>query len=251
MTVILLRHGRSTANTSHVLAGRTPGVELDEVGHIQAKNLVTRLAGLDIADIVRSPLLRCRQTVQPLATDRELTPTVDERLAEVDYGQWTGRKLGDLLREPLWKVVQQHASAAVFPDGEGLAHVQARAVVAIREHDRRLADTHGKDVVWIACTHGDVIKSILADALGTHLDGFQRIVAEPASISVVRYTETRPFVLRVNDTGTDLSTLAGPGAPQPVPGGEVPGAIDVAEPADASAAAGGKQGGAGEGPASG
>ena len=131
MTVILLRHGRSTANTSHVLAGRTPGVELDEVGHIQAKNLVTRLAGLDIADIVRSPLLRCRQTVQPLATDRELTPTVDERLAEVDYGQWTGRKLGDLLREPLWKVVQQHASAAVFPDGEGLAHVQIQGAVNV------------------------------------------------------------------------------------------------------------------------
>ncbi|MEE2035201.1 histidine phosphatase family protein [Rhodococcus chondri] len=251
MTVILLRHGRSTANTSHVLAGRTPGVELDEVGHIQAKNLVTRLAGLDIADIVRSPLLRCRQTVHPLATDRELTPTVDERLAEVDYGQWTGRALGDLLREPLWTVVQQHASAAIFPGGEGLAQVQARAVAAIREHDRRLADGHGTDVVWIACTHGDVIKSILADALGTHLDGFQRIVAEPASISVVRYTDTRPFVLRVNDTGVDLSGLTGPGAPQSVPGGEVPGAVDAAEPTDEPALAAGERDGASDGTASG
>ncbi|TCN57914.1 putative phosphomutase (TIGR03848 family) [Rhodococcus sp. SMB37] len=223
MTVILLRHGRSTANTSHMLAGRTPGVELDEVGHVQAKNLLTRLTGLEIAEIVRSPLMRCRQTVQPLATDRGLTPTIDDRLAEVDYGQWTGRKLGDLVREPLWKVVQQHASAAVFPGGEGLAQVQARAVAAIREHDRRLADTHGKDVVWVACSHGDVIKAILADALATHLDGFQRIVAEPASISVVRYTDTRPFVLRVNDTGGDFSGLAVADAPKSVPGGEVPG----------------------------
>ncbi|MFD6856839.1 histidine phosphatase family protein [Rhodococcus sp. NPDC060090] len=223
MTVILLRHGRSTANTSHMLAGRTPGVELDEVGHVQAKNLLTRLEGLEIAEIVRSPLLRCRQTVEPLALDRGLTPTIDDRLAEVDYGQWTGRTLGELVREPLWKVVQQHASGAVFPGGEGLAQVQARAVAAIREHDRRLADTHGKDVVWVACSHGDVIKSILADALATHLDGFQRIVAEPASISVVRYTDTRPFVLRVNDTGGDLTGFAAADAPKSVPGGEVPG----------------------------
>jgi len=225
MTVILLRHGRSTANTSHVLAGRTPGVELDEVGHVQAKNLVARFAGLEIAEIVRSPLLRCRQTVQPLATDRGLEPVIDERLAEVDYGQWTGRELKDLVKEPLWSVVQQHASGAVFPGGEGLAQVQSRAVAAIREHDRRLHEQHGKDVVWVACSHGDVIKSVLADALATHLDGFQRIVAEPASISVVRYTDVRPFVLRVNDTGSDLSGLAGPAAPKSVPGGEVPGAV--------------------------
>lgn len=232
MTVILLRHGRSTANTSHMLAGRTPGVELDEVGHVQAKNLLTRLTGLEITEIVRSPLLRCRQTVQPLASDRGLTPTIDDRLAEVDYGQWTGRKLGDLVREPLWKVVQQHASAAIFPGGEGLAQVQARAVEAIREHDRRLAHQHGKDVVWVACSHGDVIKAILADALATHLDGFQRIVAEPASISVVRYTDTRPFVLRVNDTGSDLSGLAVADAPKSVPGGEVPGSATEESPAD-------------------
>lgn len=221
MTVILLRHGRSTANTARVLAGRTPGVELDEVGHIQAKGLVARLAGLTIAEIVHSPLLRCHQTVTPLAADRGLTPLVDDRLVEVDYGQWTGRELGELLQEPLWKVVQQHASAAVFPDGEGLAQVQARAVTAVREHDSRLAAAHGGDVVWIACTHGDVIKAVLADALGTHLDGYQRIVAEPASLSVVRYTETRPFVLRVDDTGSDLSGLAPPAQPAPAPGGEV------------------------------
>lgn len=242
MTVILLRHGRSTANTSHVLAGRTPGVELDEVGHIQAKNLVTRFSGLEITEIVRSPLLRCRQTVHPLTLDRGLTPLVDERLAEVDYGQWTGRALKDLVKEPLWAVVQQHASGAVFPGGEGLAQVQNRAVAAIREHDRRLSDTHGKDVVWVACSHGDVIKSILADALGTHLDNFQRIVAEPASISVVRYTDTRPFVLRVNDSGADLSGLVGPAAPKSVPGGEVPG--EPTEPDEA--AAGEPSGGSGD-----
>jgi probable phosphomutase (TIGR03848 family) len=228
MTVILLRHGRSTANTSGTLAGRTPGVDLDERGREQSRAVVDRLSGVQLAAIVRSPLLRCERTVDPLAQDRNLDPIADDRLIEVDYGLWTGRAIKDLLGEPLWKVVQQHPSAAVFPDGEGLAQVQARAVAAIRAHDARLADEHGRDVLWLACTHGDVIKSVLADALGTHLDGFQRIVTEPASVSVVRYTATRPFVLRMNDTG-DLSGLNGSAPAKPagvdssdaVPGGEV------------------------------
>ena len=94
--------------------------------------------------------------------------------------------------EPLWKVVQAHPSAAVFPGGEGLAQVQARAVAAVREHDRRLADEHGGDALWVACTHGDVIKAVIADAYGMHLDGFQRVTADPASVSVIRYTAIAP-----------------------------------------------------------
>ena len=105
-------------------------------------------------------------------------------------------------------MVQQHPSAAVFPgvEGEGLAQTQVRAVAAVRAWNARL----GPDAVWLACSHGDVIKAILADALGLHLDQFQRIVVDPASISVVTYTETRPFVVRVNDTGGDVSALIPP-----------------------------------------
>lgn len=154
---------------------------------------------------MRSPLLRCERTVEPLAAALGLEHVVDERLTEVDYGAWTGRKIGDLVKEPLWAVVQQQPSAAVFPDGEGLAQVQARAVAAVREHDRRLAEEHGGDALWVACSHGDVIKAVLADALGTHLDSFQRITADPASMSVIRYTTLRPFVVHVNHNGAELA----------------------------------------------
>lgn len=231
MTVILLRHGVSTSNTARTLAGRSTGIELTEHGTAQAAALADRLGALPIRHIVHSPLLRCQRTVAPLAERLGLEPAYDDRLLEVDYGDWTGRPLAELLDEPLWKVVQRHASGAVFPNGEGLAQVQARAVAAIRDIDRRLAGSNdGNDVLWVACTHGDVIKSVLADALGIHLDGFQRIVVEPASLSVVRYTPHAPYVWRLNDTGTDLSALAATGADAkkqaspaagPVPGGEV------------------------------
>jgi probable phosphomutase (TIGR03848 family) len=207
-TVILLRHGRTTANTGGVLAGWTPGVRLDEAGEAQVAAVGERLAKVPLAAVVSSPLERCGQTAAAVVQGRDVDVQTDDRLGEARYGDWTGRAIKELAKEPLWKVVQQHPSAAVFPgpEGEGLAQTQARAVAAVRAWNATL----GPDAVWLACSHGDVIKAILADALGLHLDQFQRIVVDPASISVVTYTDTRPFVIRVNDTGGDVSALIPP-----------------------------------------
>src|ERR671928_529387 len=207
-TVILLRHGRTTANTGGVLAGWTPGVQLDEQGLAQVRAVAERLAPVPLAAVVSSPLERCQQTAAAVVGGRELEVQTDDRLGEARYGDWTGRPIKELLKEPLWKVVQQHPSAAVFPgpEGEGLAATQARAVAAVRAWNAEL----GKDAVWLACSHGDVIKAVLADALGLHLDQFQRIVVDPASLSVITYTETRPFVVRMNDTGGDVAALVPP-----------------------------------------
>jgi probable phosphomutase (TIGR03848 family) len=207
-TVVLLRHGRTTANTAGVLAGWTPGVRLDETGLTQVQAVAQRLAAVPLAAVVSSPLERCQQTAGAVVADRELELQTDDRFGEARYGDWTGRPIKDLVKDPLWKVVQQHPSAAVFPGpgGEGLAQTQARAVAGVREWNAKL----GPDAVWLACSHGDVIKAVLADAFGMHLDQFQRIVVDPASLSVVSYTETRPFVVRVNDTGGDVSGLIPP-----------------------------------------
>jgi probable phosphomutase (TIGR03848 family) len=207
-TVLLLRHGRTTANTAGVLAGWTPGVQLDDAGTTQVAAVGERLAKVPLAAVVSSPLERCVQTSDAVAQGRDLQVQTDDRLGEARYGDWTGRTIKELSKEPLWKVVQQHPSAAVFPggEGEGLAQTQARAVAAVRAWNATL----GPDAVWLACSHGDVIKAILADALGLHLDQFQRIVVDPASISVVTYTATRPFVVRVNDTGGDVAGLIPP-----------------------------------------
>jgi probable phosphomutase (TIGR03848 family) len=207
-TVLLLRHGRTTANASGELAGRRP-VELDDTGRVQAGRAGERLRELPIAAVVTSPLIRCRQTVE-LALPG-LTPVVDDGLTECGYGDWEGRPLKELAKDPLWPVVQQHPSAAVFPNGEAMAAMSARAVATIRHWDARVTESHGPDALWVACSHGDVIKAIVADAMGLHLDQFQRIVADPASISAIRYTPTRPFVVRLND-GADLASLVPPPA---------------------------------------
>lgn len=204
-TVILVRHGRTTANADGTLAGRSPGVALDEHGQAQAKQLAERLAVLPYAQIVTSPLQRCVETAEALAAARPGTPvTEDERLTECGYGEWTGRTLRELAKERLWRVVQAHPAAAAFPGegGEALRDVQARAVAAVREWDARVAAEQGPKALWVACTHGDVIKAIVADALGLHLDFFQRLTVDPAGVSVITYTEMRPFLVRLNDTGS-------------------------------------------------
>ncbi|PPK94651.1 putative phosphomutase (TIGR03848 family) [Kineococcus xinjiangensis] len=216
-TLLLVRHGRSTANTAGVLAGWTPGVHLDDHGRAQAAALGQRLGPLPLAALVTSPLERCVETTAALTavagpSGPRPQPLVDERLGEARYGDWTGRELRGLVKEPLWRAVQDHPSAVTFPgpEGESLRAMQQRAVDAVREHDARVAQAAGEDAVWVAVTHGDVIKAVLADALGVHLDLFQRIGVDPCSLSAVRYTATRPFVLRMNDTGGDVAALLPP-----------------------------------------
>jgi probable phosphomutase (TIGR03848 family) len=206
-TVLLLRHGRTTSNATGALAGRT-AVELDDTGLAQARAVGERLAGIPLAAVVSSPLTRCLQTLQVALPD--VTPTIEPDLIECGYGDWEGRPLKTLAKDPLWRIVQQHPSAVTFPGGESMAAMAARAVAAVRRHDQRVTREHGDTAVWLACTHGDLIKAIVADALGLHLDQFQRIVADPGSVTVIRYTPARPFVLRLNDTGGSLATLVAP-----------------------------------------
>lgn len=199
-TVLLLRHGRTAANADGGLAGHSP-VGLDEQGRAQAAAAGDRLRSLPLAAVVTSPLPRCRQTVAEALPEAQVE--VDERLTECGYGDWQGRPLKELAEDPLWQVVQQHPSAVRFPGegGEPVAGMAARAVTAVRDWNARVTSMHGPDAVWLACSHGDVIKAIVADALGLHLDLFQRIVIEPGSLSAISYTTTRPYLLRLGDTG--------------------------------------------------
>lgn len=210
-TVVLLRHGRTSSNATGVLAGRSSGVELDDHGRGQVARAAERLSGVTLAGIVSSPLRRCRQTAASLLDqhpDRHVE--VERGLIECGYGEWTGRKLSELAKEPLWRTVQTQPSAVQFPGGEAMVEMSSRALNAIHVWDRRITAEHGANAIWVAVSHGDVIKAILAAALGMHLDAFQRIMVDPASMSVVRLGADRPYVQTMNSSSGDLTGMLTP-----------------------------------------
>ncbi len=205
-------------------------MNLDDRGRAQAEALALRLAPVQLDAIVTSPLERCTQTAAAIAVARDgqvaTVVHLDGRLGECHYGDWTGKRLKKLAKDPLWRVVQVHPSAARFPgpDGETLAGMQYRAVCAVRDWNARL----GRAACYLICSHGDVIKAIVADSLGLHLDQFQRIQIDPCSLTVIRYTSLRPFVAMVGGGGG----LADGGA---AGGGESHGGRDTADAAADSA----------------
>lgn len=202
--VVLVRHAHSVANGSGILAGRTEGITLSPIGRKQAQELARRLPVIPIKSLRSSPLERCEQTIWPwlkriAGTNPKLGVEVDEDLSEVDYGKWTGRKLRSLSKEALWKSVQEEPSKVVFPEGESMRAVQERAMRALH----RGLDKRGKGHV-ILVSHGDVLKSIIASALNMHLDEFQRIVIDPASISILDYSTSKPRLILMNDSRSRL-----------------------------------------------
>ena len=202
--VLLIRHAHSVANGSGILAGRTEGVMLSPAGRKQAQELAKRLGEIPIKSLRSSPLERCEQTISPwlrriARTNPKLSVQVDEDLSEVDYGKWTGRKLRSLSKEALWKKVQEEPSKVVFPEGESLGAMQERAMRALH----RGLDKRGTGHV-ILVSHGDVLKSIIASALNMHLDEFQRIVIDPASVSILDYSATKPKLILMNDSRSRL-----------------------------------------------
>lgn len=222
-TVLLVRHGL-TATTGHVLTGWMPGIGLDDRGQAQAAALAARLSALPLDAIVSSPLDRCRQTAEAIAAARDgqvaggdgQSVLTDERFGECRYGDWTGKPLKKLIHEPLWRVVQAHPSAVTFPGGESMPDVQHRAVAAVRDWNAKL----GAAATYLICSHGDVIKAIIADSLGLHLDQSQRIQVDPCSLTVIRYTPLRPFLIRMNDTGGGVRDLMPHGGKKPVAEGD-------------------------------
>jgi probable phosphoglycerate mutase len=204
----LIRHAHSQSNASGVLSGRLPNIHLSEKGIKQSQQLSERLGNFAVAQLRVSPMERCFETISPwlnevvLKNSPDFEPIIDPSLNEVDYGHWSGKKLISLARKKEWRTVQESPSRMYFPGGEGIAQMQSRAMSVVHEL-AKLPDSKTAVIV----SHGDVIKSIVASALGTHLDEFQRIIIDPASVSVLDYSGIKPRVLLLNDTRAVVTDL--------------------------------------------
>lgn len=205
-TVLLLRHGETSADAGGILSGWLPNVHLTDVGIEQGEAASMRLSEVRFSTLLTSPMESCRETATLVSARKrkDLPSHTEVDLADCRFGDWTGRPLDVVAKEPLWEVVDRHPSAAFFPGGESIGEMQGRSVGAIRRWNRRL----GPEVVYVVVTHTYVIRALLADALGMHLDHFHRIEIEPGSVSVIKYLNDRSVVARINDGGGDLSMFS-------------------------------------------
>src|SRR6478752_4546670 len=224
--VLLLRHGHSTANAKGVLAGWTEGVGLTDAGRQQAARVGERLAPLAIARAVSSPLQRCLETAAVALAGLDVG--LDDRLGECHYGGWTGRSLADAAKEPLWRVVQDDPGAATFPPddvyaAESLTEMAARVVGGVRALDAEVEAEHGPHAVWVAVSHGDPIKAVVAEAVGAGLPGLQRVRVDPGSLTAVHLSENRMVLLASNTVEGDLAPLVTRPAHAPAGDSEVGG----------------------------
>lgn len=193
--LFLIRHGENAWTDRGALAGRTPGVCLNEKGRAQAQEVAERLKVQPLTAIYSSPLLRCLETAQPLAAALNLPVCVEAGVLEVDYGDWRGGELKELSKRPEWQRVQLLPGGFRFPGGETLREVQNRAITTLE----RIRTEHEGEAIAVY-THGDVLRTSLAYYLGTPLDLFQRIQISTASVSLVAFHHLGPRILGMNDT---------------------------------------------------
>ena len=202
-TVLLVRHGR-TPTTGKVLPGRARGLHLADEGRRQAQAAAERIAALGSVDALYcSPLERTRETAAPIAKALGMRAIADRGLLECDFGDWTSQSLAKLSKLPEWRTVQQAPSTFRFPNGESFTEMQVRIVSAV---DRLRARHPGGTIVCVS--HADPIKAVIAHAVGTHIDLFQRIVVSTCSISALSWFDGGPVVLAVNTTGGPIGELA-------------------------------------------
>jgi probable phosphoglycerate mutase len=197
-TLLLIRHAANDTIGKRI-AGRMPGVHLNREGLLQAERLAERLAGIPVAAIYASPLERTRETAEPIARKLGHQVQISEALAEIDYGEWTGRALEELADLPRWKRYNSFRSGTRAPQGELMLEAQARTVLELE----RLRRLHPEEAIAVV-THGDIVKGAIAHYAGIPLDLFHRIEISCASITVLALHEQGARILQVNNTGEVL-----------------------------------------------
>lgn len=201
---LLVRHGQNDM-VGVKLAGRLPGVHLNDKGTAQARQLAANLAHLPIKAIHASPLDRARETAEPIARIHNLPVEINEGLQEIDFGAWQGKSIKQLRRRKLWKEVQEHPSGFCFPDGETFTEAQSRISGTLQTLSKTYAE---KDII-VCVGHSDAIRLAVAHFLGMPLDAFQRLRIDTASVTALYLNDSAIHFAAINVTHDFFGLAAG------------------------------------------
>jgi probable phosphomutase (TIGR03848 family) len=200
-TYIFLRHGHSAANKAGLLTGQLPGIGLSSHGAKQALQLVDRIGKGHVDFLHVSPIERCQLTIDPwLKSKNSQTISslkIDDGFSEINFGEWSGKKLSTLRRNPLWKSVQENPSQVTFPGGESFRKAQRRAVQSFEA----ILNKRGENVHLIV-SHSDTIKLVASHILGMKLDHFQKLEISPASFTIFVGDKKKLSLLTMNNSGS-------------------------------------------------
>ncbi len=199
-TVLLIRHGENDYVKKRRLAGRLPGVHLNERGRAQAQALALALKDTPLKAVYCSPLDRAVETAQPIAAAHGLKVVKREALVETRLGEWEGQSVKRLSRTKQWKLLQEHPSRFRFPGGEWMVEQQARLVAEIEA----LCAMHKPKDIIVCVGHADPLKLIIAYYIGLPLDNFQRLMVNTASISTLMLGAHGALLLKLNQSAKDF-----------------------------------------------
>jgi len=193
-TFLLIRHGENDFVKTGKMAGRTPGVHLNEKGQKQAAELGKALKTVPLAAVYSSPLERAVETAEPIASSRGMVVQLLPGLIDTDIGDWQGLEIKKIGKLPAWKIVQRAPSRFRFPGGDSFVEQQSRLVAEME----RLVARHKPQDLLALVFHADPIKLVVAYYLGMPLDYFQRLACSPGSVSILTLNEGSAMVHRLN-----------------------------------------------------
>lgn len=192
--LILIRHGENDYSKKGKLAGRLPGVHLNERGRGQAEELGKAFAKIPIKAIYSSPLERAVETAEPIAKARGLKILWDAGLQEADVGKWQGQSVRRLALNKYWRIVQRAPSRAGHPGGETFLATQTRVASAL---EAICAKYKPRDIL-VCVLHADPIKLAVAHFIGLPLDNFQRLGCDTGSVTTLFVSEGSAQLMRLN-----------------------------------------------------
>jgi broad specificity phosphatase PhoE len=180
--VFLIRHGDTDWHEQGRFLGRRDR-PLSERGQAQSERILTALEGINIREVIASPLQRALQTAEVIGKRYQMDIARDSRLTDMHMGAWEGKTQAELADTPEYQQFLSAPHGAPVPGGENLEQVRRRAVAGI---EQVLADSATGDTVAVV-THSTIIRTLLVHYMSAPPATFHRLCISPGSASILSF----------------------------------------------------------------